>query len=102
MVSKVTQNIRLEFFNKEGFLCSSVLNISEYKFAFPYLVTTDVFNSKEGITAVLVATSQNGVPVFPFERGCDVSKHHTSSASTCAVHYLMISEGVSKILFICL
>jgi hypothetical protein len=58
------KNIGLEFFQKDGFLCTSVLNISEYKFAFPYLVTMDVFNFKEGITAVLVATSQNGVPVF--------------------------------------
>jgi len=62
------KNIELEYFQKEEFLCTSVLNISEYKFASPYLVTTDVFNFKEEINAVLVATSQNGVPVFPFER----------------------------------
>jgi hypothetical protein len=62
----------------------------------------NVFNFKEGIIAVLVATSQNGVPVFPLERGCDVAKRHTSSANTCAVHYLLKLEGESKILFICL
>jgi len=89
VVQKIKKNIRLAFFHKQGFLCTSVLNISEYKFAFPYLVDADVFNFKEGITAVLVFTSQNGVPVSPLGRGCDVSKRYTSSANTCAVHYLL-------------
>jgi hypothetical protein len=75
---------------------------NQEKFSFPYSDTMEVFNFTEGITAVIVATNQNGVPVFPFERECNVSKHHTSSANTCAVHYLLKSEGVSKILFICL
>jgi hypothetical protein len=66
------------------------------------LVTLDVFNFKEGITAVIVAANENGVPVFFFERERDVSKHHPSSANTCALYYSLKSEGVSKILFICL